>query len=63
MLFQAYKRIFVCATAMTGCLITGDTGGTATRTDLKTEAHLLERTITRPVHETGGDPEAESSTV
>lgn len=62
-LFQAYKRVPVCATAMTGCLITGDTGGTATPTDLKTEARLLERTITRPARETGGDPEAESSTV
>lgn len=62
-LFQAYKCVLVCATAMTGCLITGDTDGTATPTDLKTEARLLERTITRPARGTGGDPEAESSTV
>lgn len=48
---------------MTGCLTTGGTDGTATPTDSKTEAHLLERIITRPARETGGDPEAESSTV
>lgn len=61
-LFQAHKPILACAAAMTGCLITGGTGGTAMPTGLKNEAHPLERIITRPARGTGGVPEAGSST-